>query len=105
MSIATQKVEVRMSRSVRTPSGGPVPECPSVQSLMVKRDEQTVRCVLRSCQIRQDVTRSLLLFCSLVNTLVLLPKRTIKLGTQKTLFRCQSTTRRSIAYVSIYKYS
>ena len=83
MNITIQKVEARMSRSVRPPGGVPVPVCPTVQSLKLKRDKQTVRHVLRSCPPRQDVTRSLLLFCSLVNTLVLLPKRTIELGTRK----------------------
>src|SRR6266571_2952273 len=62
---------------------GPVPVCPTVQSFKLKRDKQTVRSVLRSCPTRQDLTRSLILFCSLVNTLVLLPMGTIYHGTRK----------------------
>src|SRR5258708_21598431 len=61
----------------------PVPVCPTVQYFKLKRDKQTVRYVLRSCLTRQDLTRSLILFCSLVNTLVLLPMGTIYDGTCK----------------------
>ena len=78
-----REVEAHMSRSVRTTKAVPVPECPSVRYEKLTRDEQTVRCVLRSCLTRQDLTRSLLLFCSLVNTLVLLPMGTIYHGTRK----------------------
>src|SRR5260370_37614983 len=104
MNITIQKVEARMSRSVRTPGGVPVPVCPTVQFLKLKRDKQTVRYVLRSCPPRQDLTRSLPLFCSLVNTLVLLRQQNDLAWNPQTLFRCQRT-RRSLAYMSINKYS